>query len=85
MDKPNPTGMDGWRRNIEKMKLDAWVLGQLMPEHVARFKRKPWSLHAYVNLFVESERNAPYLMGHIWSAYLPVSVGAILALTIKVL
>ena len=36
--------------------------------------KKPWDGHAYVDMFVESSRAAPYLMGHIYAVLLPVLV-----------
>jgi hypothetical protein len=66
--------MDGWRKNWQKFRLDWHLLSVEMPPHFKRWAVKPWDMHAYVNLYVESRRAAPYLVGHIDSVLYPLLI-----------
>ena len=72
--------MDGWRRNWRKLQEEWRYTKKRTGEHWERWAKKPWDLHAYVNLYVETRRASPYLMGHIDSVLYPALVGACLYL-----
>ena len=58
---------DGWRRNLAQFWLEWFLLREGMRPHVKRWLKKPFDMHAFYNLFVESGRlGVEYLMGHIW-------------------
>lgn len=63
--------LDGFEKNLSKFKND-WAT--LKPILQAGFTRLTNSLdtHSYVDLFVESRRAAPYLMGHIDAVAYPL-------------
>ena len=79
MSKPYE-GLNGIERNIAKLGYEYRLLKRDMKEHVVRFAKKPWDVHAYTNLFVESARLQPYFMGHVYAIALPLVV-ALLVLT----
>lgn len=55
--------LDGWEKNVSKFKNEFQLHRIGMHPHWKRMKEEP-STHAYVNLFVESVRLAPYTWGH---------------------
>jgi hypothetical protein len=57
--------LDGVEKNIDKMKKEWAKLSIEMKPHWKRFFKSPFDTHSYVNLFVESRRLSPYLIGHI--------------------
>lgn len=57
--------LDGIEKNIDKMKKEWAKLSVEMKPHWKRFFKSPFDTHSYVNLFVESRRLCPYLIGHI--------------------
>ena len=67
-------GLNGIERNIAKLGYEWRRLKDDMGEHVIRFAKKPWDVHAYTNLFVESARSQPYFMGHVYAIALPIVV-----------
>ena len=73
---------DGVARNIDKF-MKEWVkLTEEMKPHWSRFFKHPFDGHSYVNLFVESRRISPYLIGHIDAVLYPV---LLISLSIKIL
>lgn len=66
--------MDGWRKNLDKLKKEWSVLSTSLKPEWSRFKRSPFDMHSYVNLFVESRRRCPYLIGHIDAILYPVLI-----------
>lgn len=70
----NPKGKEGLARNIAKFRMEAKHLRRFMGPHWSRWIRRPWDVHAYVNLWVESCRLVPYLMGHIYCVLVPALV-----------
>jgi hypothetical protein len=64
---------NGLEKNLEKFKVDMQHLRALNDGRPEQFLAKPNS-HNWVDMFVEADRAAPYLMGHIWSVYFPVSI-----------
>ena len=60
--------------NLRKFRIDWSVLRVEMRSHFERWLKKPWDVHAYVNLYVESRRAAPYLIGHIDSVIYPLLI-----------
>ena len=63
----NPKGKDGAARVFARIKQEYGIWKELNAEHIARWKKKPWSGHALVNIFVEGCRfpEAGYFNGHI--------------------
>jgi hypothetical protein len=59
-----------WR----KYKRDYKRLKDLDDGQPITWLKAPWNSHHWVDMFVEADRAAPYLMGHIWAVYFPVSV-----------
>ena len=70
--------LDGIKKNEQKFKLDREALKNMPDGHPSDWFKAPWSMHHYVDIFVESSRAAPYLMGHIWAVYVHVSIAAII-------
>lgn len=60
---------------IEKTRLDYLVLKNAPDGQPSDWLRQPWNTHHWTDMFVESCRRAPYLMGHWWAVYFPVSIG----------
>jgi hypothetical protein len=73
---------DGVARNIDKFKKEWAKLSTEMKPHWSRFFKHPFDGHSYVNLFVESRRISPYLIGHIDAVLYPV---LLISLSIKIL
>ena len=65
------------KNNIEKLDEHTDLTNEGMKPHWKRWLKAPWDVHAYVNLFVESRRLSPYLMGHIDAVLYPILVGLI--------
>lgn len=65
---------DQWKTNYRKMAMDYRELRDLPDGSPMDWLKKPWDAHAYVDMFVESSRAAPYLMGHIWAVVLPIGI-----------
>jgi hypothetical protein len=65
---------NGFARNLRKLKHEFLQLYRFMGPHFMRWIKKPWDSHAYVNLFVESRRLTPYLMGHIDAVLYPALI-----------
>ena len=65
-------GMDGLKRNLARFKYEWIMLWHYMKPHWKRYLRKPWDSHAYTNLYVESRRHAPYLIGHFDAVFYPL-------------
>ena len=63
---------NGFGRNLVKMREETRMLHRFMGPHLKRWLKKPWDSHAYVNLFVESRRLTPYLIGHIDAVLYPL-------------
>jgi hypothetical protein len=63
---------DGAARNIDKFKKEWAKLTEEMKPHWSRFFKHPFDGHSYVNVFVESRRISPYLIGHIDAVLYPV-------------
>ena len=66
--------LDGWRKNYSKFLVDYRKLQQVPDGAPKDWLKKPWDLHAYVDMFVEADRVAPYLMGHIWAVVFPITI-----------
>jgi hypothetical protein len=67
---------DGLAKNEEKYRTDFEALKNLEDGKLTDWLKEPWNMHHYIDMFVESARAAPYLMGHIGGVYLPISVAA---------
>lgn len=63
--------LDGAARNIDKFKKEYAKLVKEMKPHWARFFKRPFDGHSYINLFVEARRTSPYLTGHIDAVLYP--------------
>jgi hypothetical protein len=74
----NPAGKDGIGRNAARFRLEIKLLRREMSGHWRRWLRRPWDVHAYVNLWVESARIAPYLVGHVYCVLVPALLAAAL-------
>jgi hypothetical protein len=70
----NKKDLDGWKKNAQKYKQEYNRLKELPDGHVADWAKQPWNSHHWFDMFVEAERASPYLMGHIWGWYYPLSV-----------
>lgn len=57
--------LDGAEKNLDKFKKEWAKLSVEMKPHWKRYFQNPFNLHSYVNLFVETRRSSPYLIGHI--------------------
>lgn len=66
--------LDGLEQNNYKFKRDYESLKNLEDGQPSDWLKKPWSSHDWVDMYVEADRTSPYLMGHIWSIYYPVSI-----------
>jgi hypothetical protein len=64
--------LDGAEKNLDKFKKEWAKLSLEMKPHWKRFFQNPFNVHSYVNLFVESRRISPYLLGHIDSVLYPI-------------
>lgn len=71
---------DGLEKNIDKFKKEWAKLSEEMKPHWARFFKHPFDGHSYINLFVESRRISPYLIGHIDAVLYPIMIGIIIYL-----
>jgi hypothetical protein len=71
---------DGFKRNWLRFKDDVKALKAMPDGQPADWLRKPWDMHAYIDMYKESCQAAPYLMGHIWAVYFPVSLITIVVL-----
>ena len=67
---------------LDKVKADIRSLQTMQDGHFSDWVKAPWSGHHWTDMFVESSRHAPYLMGHIWALYVPVSLIAIIWLMV---
>ena len=65
---------DGWAKNMQKFKFEYRQLKYMADGKPKDWLKAPWNSHHYVDMFVEAERASPYLMGHIWAVYFPVSI-----------
>lgn len=75
--------LDGVEKNLDKFRKEWSILRLEMKPHWKRFFQNPFNVHSYVNLFVESRRISPYLIGHIDSILYPTIVVLIIVLGIK--
>jgi len=66
--------LDGLKKNESKYKDDYKKLKNLKDGKPSDWLKSPWNSHHWVDMFVEADRAAPYLMGHIWSGYFPISI-----------
>jgi hypothetical protein len=66
--------LDGVDKNIQKAKQEWEKLKNEMKPHWGRFFKRPFDTHSYVNLFVESRRISPYLIGHIDAILYPLLI-----------
>ncbi len=64
---------DGFIKNLEKFSSEYKRLRTEMAPHWSRMWKDKDS-HSYVNLFVESRRSSPYLMGHIDAILYPILI-----------
>ena len=71
---------NGAAKNLEKYKIDLMAIKDMPDGHLGDWLKSPLNMHNFVDMFVETARAAPYLMGHIWSIYFPVSIVAIIVL-----
>lgn len=69
--------LDGWRKNLDKFKKEWVKLTVYLEPDWERFKKSPFDTHSYVNLFVESRRHCPYLIGHIDAVLYPILIVAL--------
>ena len=72
--------LDNLKTNYRKYVQDYRKLRSMPDGSPMDWLKKPWDGHAYVDMFVESSRAAPYLMGHFWAMYLPLSILAMVLL-----
>ena len=56
---------DGIRRNITKLKYEWTVVRPVLKSTFLDWIFEPWNLHHFVDMFVETRRASPYLMGHV--------------------
>lgn len=73
---------DGIERNIDKFKKEWAKLAEAMKPEWSRFFKHPFDGHSYINLFVESRRISPYLIGHIDAILYPILIGTIIYLNV---
>ena len=76
-------GLNGLERNIAKLKQEWKFLSQRPDGQVTDWLKKPWDLHAYVDIYVETMRASPYLMGHIYAVVIPAAICAITVLALR--
>jgi hypothetical protein len=65
---------NGYKRNLLRFKMDYEGLQEMPDGKPMDWLRKPWNVHHYTDMFVESCSEAPFLMGHWWAVYFPVSI-----------
>jgi len=65
---------DGLDKNTSKFRADIEALKAMPDGRPADWLKKPWDMHHWVDMFKESCEHAPYLMGHIYAVYVPLSV-----------
>lgn len=76
----SPVGKDGLKRNVAKLLEEGKIWYVAMGPHWKRFFKsltpKHWDdfFHAYVNLYVESNRASPYFVGHMEAVAVPLGV-----------
>ena len=71
---PDYEGKNGLRRDLGKLRYEWLILRRSIEPHTARWKKRPWDTHAYVNVLVESARLSPYLIGHIDAFVYPLFI-----------
>ena len=71
---------DGAKRNIDKFKKEWDKVKDVMKPEWQRFFQHPFDGHSYINLFVESRRISPYLIGHIDAILYLILIGTIIYL-----
>lgn len=69
--------LDGLAKNWDKLKKDWLVLRKEMPPHLLRLLKRPWDMHAYVNIFKEAHTCAPYFTSHVDAVAYPALISAI--------
>ncbi|MFT5766749.1 MAG: hypothetical protein ACI9DH_000568 [Halioglobus sp.] len=72
--------INGIRKNMDKLRLDIRYLRNRPDGYVMDWVKQPWNMHHWVDIFVETARAAPYLMGHLWAVYVPASFITIVVL-----
>jgi hypothetical protein len=72
---------NGLAKNLEKLQIEWEDMRVLMRPHIARWKKAPWNMHSYVNLFVEARRISPYLVGHVDAVLYPILISSSILLT----
>ena len=75
--------LDGIEKNLDKFKKEWAKLSLEMKPHWKRFFKNPLNSHSYVNLFVESRRISPYLIGHIDSVLYPATLISIIYILVS--
>jgi hypothetical protein len=78
----DPKGKDGVQRNVLKLREEIAFWWDATKEDRLRWLKRPWDLHAYVNMYVESRRASPYLTGHVDAVLYPLGAIIIIALAI---
>lgn len=68
---------------MNKVKRDLAALEAMTDGHFKDWLGAPWNTHHWTDMFVESSRHAPYLMGHVWAVYFPASIIAIVWLALS--
>lgn len=59
---------------LDKVKTEYRNLKSMSDGQPKDWLRRPWNTHHWTDMFVESSRHAPYLMGHWWAVYFPASI-----------
>lgn len=59
---------------FNKFEADHDRLKEMPDGHPIDWMKAPWNSHHWTDMFVEASRHAPYLMGHVWAVYFPLSV-----------
>lgn len=75
-------GLDGPERDNKKMRFGYQRLKGMKDGQPKDWLRQPWNTHHWVDMYVESCRTSPYLMGHVWAIYFPASIVAMVWLSL---
>lgn len=74
---------NGLRRNIKRFMLDYNGLKRMPDGKPEDWLKEPWNVHHYTDMFVEAFSEAPFLMGHVFAVYFPLSILTIGVLIVK--
>lgn len=76
--KEKRSDLDGLAKNTHKLYVEMVGMWHDISPMLLALVKKPWDMHLYVDLYVETRRNYPYVVGHgdtfVYTALIALSI-----------